>query len=157
MIKEDEDQREDDHAEDLEHHAGVVDDRDQADAEDAQQRGAQQDERCHVAKRVRVGPDVHAHVVEKRDQYQRHCGHDSGDGQDASKEVDPAGEPGVRPARQILRPLVDGSRHREVRADLGEVEGDDQLADDDDGPAPAEEGPCKKQAQDEQSEDAGAR
>src|SRR4029078_7228029 len=154
--EEDEDQGEDDHAQDLEDDSGVVDDGHYPDTEDAQQSGAQQDEGSHVAKRAGVGADVHSHVVEHRDQDQRHGGDHGGHGEDPGEEVDPPGEPRKGPTGEVLRPLVDRARDREVRADLGEVESDDQLADDDDGPAPVEERPGQEEAEDEKSEDAGA-
>ncbi len=68
-----------------------------------------------------------------------HEGHDAGDGgdrHDLRPEVEPAGEPAERPVRQALRPLVDGAGHREVAGQLGEAEGDDELAGDDDQPGP---------------------
>ena len=57
---------------------------------------------------------------------------DGGDGHDLRPEVEPAGEPAERPVRQALRPLVDRAGHREVARQLGEAQGDDELADDDD-------------------------
>ena len=54
--------------------------------------------------------------------------HDRGDGDDAGEDVDPAREPGVPLAGQVLGPLEDRSGDREVARDLGEVERHDELA-----------------------------
>ena len=157
VIEEDQDQRENDHAEDLEHDPGVVDERDDPHAENAQEGRAEEDDGGHVALSVEVGADAHAHVVQQRNEDERDGGHYRSDCEHPSKQVDPAGEPGVGSVGQVLGPLVDRSGDREVRADLGEVEADEQLADHDDGPAPEEGGTGQADAQDEKGEDAGRR
>src|SRR5258708_11086085 len=58
---------------------------------------------------------------------------------------------------EVLGPLVDGPRDREMRAHLGEVEADDQLSDDDDGPAPEERRAGQADTQDEKGEDSSRR
>src|SRR5258708_1229068 len=58
---------------------------------------------------------------------------------------------------EVLGPLVDGPRAREMRAHLGEVEADDQLSDDDDGPAPEERRAGQADTQDEKGEDSSRR
>src|SRR5487761_1037919 len=63
-------------------------------------------------------------VVEQRDENERDGRHDRRDGEHSRKKVDPAGEPGVGSVREVLGPLVDGARNREVRAHLGEVQPD---------------------------------
>ena len=158
VIEEDQDHRENHHAEDLENDSCVVDDRHQAHTEDAEERGAQQHERGHVALGVRVGANLRAeHIVDEGDQDQRNRSNDCGHSQHAGEEIDPPCEPRVRPVGQVLGPLVHRARDREVRADLSEVQRDDELADDDDGPAPEEEAAGQGDAEDEQREDAGRR
>ena len=153
------DQREHEHAEDLEHHPGVVDDRDQPHAVDVQHGDhGQRDQRDDLlgvqAGRVQAVP---AEPVQRRDQRQRQRGHHRGDGQDAGEQVDPAGEPGVAPAGQVLRPLEDRTGHRVVAGHLGEVQRDDELAERDHRPGPDEHPAQGGQAQREQGEDAGRR
>ena len=63
---------------------------------------------------------------------------DRGHGHDAGPEVEPAGEPAERPVGQPLRPLVDRPGDREVAGQLGEDQGDERLAQDDDRPRPEE-------------------
>src|SRR4029077_5562318 len=96
-------------------------------------------------------------VVDERNQHEWNGGDDRGHGEHAGEQVDPPCEPRVRAVRQVLGPLIDRSRDREVRADLGEVEADDQLSDDDDRPAPVEESARQRDAEDEQSEDTRGR
>ena len=155
VVEEHEDQREHHHAKDFEHHAGVVDESDDPDAEDAEQGRAQEHEGGDVPLGVEVGWDVATeHVVDQGDQDQGYGRDDGGHGQDTGEQIDPAGEPCIRPIREVLGPLVHGPRDREVRADLGEVQPDDQLADHDDGPAPEERWTGEADTEDEQSEDA---
>src|SRR5207237_4205770 len=128
------------HAEDLEHNTRVVDDRHEPDAEDVQRGGA--DQRDHrdgdlSAGVVRqVDPDVQA--VQQGNDHDRDGHVHRANGEHAGKQVDPAGEPGEVLAGQVLGPLVDRSGDGEVRAELGEIEADDQLPDDDDRPAQEE-------------------
>lgn len=61
---------------------------------------------------------------------------------DLGPEIEPAGEPAQGPVRQPLRPLVDGARDREVAGEFREHQGDDELADDDDGPDQKKAGPA---------------
>ena len=51
--------------------------------------------------------------------------HTDGDREDAGEEVDPAGEPGIGLAGQVLRPLEDRAGDRIVARELGEAERDD--------------------------------
>ncbi len=98
VIEDQQHQRENHHAEDLEHHAGVVDERHDPDAENAEQGRAQENERGDVALGVEVGPDAGAqHVVEQRDEDQRHSGHDRRHREDAREQIDPAREPRISP------------------------------------------------------------
>ena len=73
-----------------------------------------------------------------RRQDERHRDRDGRRRQDAGPEVDPAREPAERLVRQALRPLVDRSGHREVARELGEVQRDERLAEDDERPRPEE-------------------
>ena len=60
------------------------------------------------------------------------------DRHDLRAEVDPARVPGPRLACEPLRPLVDGARERVVRGELGELQRDRHLPEEDDGPGPDE-------------------
>ena len=157
VVEDREDEREDDHPEDLEDHAGVVDQRHEPHAEDVQDRDPCE---CHdrddplVVEAVR---DVPAHAVERRDERQRERHAHGGDGQDAGEQVDPAGEPGVRLPGQILGPLEHRPCDRIVARQLREGQGDDELAQRDDRPAPEEDAADCRQAQEEEREDAGRR
>ena len=158
MRKEEEQhQREDHHAKDLEYNARVVDEGNEPHAKDIQQSRAGQDEGadCHLC--LRVVRDVQAQVVEKRNEDDRDCHVDRGDGEDPREEIDPTREPGVVPVRQVLRPLVDRAGDGKMRADLGEVESDDELTQGDERPAPDEGRAAKADAQGVESEDAGRR
>src|ERR1039458_6688292 len=85
------------------------------------------------------------------------CGADSRDGQDAGEQVDPAGEPGVAPAGQVLGPLEHRARDRVVAGDLGEVQRDEELAQGHHRPGPDEHAAESRQAECEESEDASGR
>jgi hypothetical protein len=155
--------REYEHAEDLEHHAGVVDDRDQPDPVDVQHgHHDQRDRREHqlgVQRGLAVAraQAVPAEPVQRRDQGQRQRGHHRGDGQDPGEQVDPPGHPGVAPVGQVFGPLEDRARHRVVAGHLGEVERHDELPERDDWPGPDEHPADRGQAQREQGEDPGRR
>jgi len=155
MVVEDrEDEREDDHPEDLEDHAGVVDQRHEPHAEDVQDRD--RDERGDrddplVVEAVR---DIPAHAVERRDQRERDRHAHGGNGQDAGEQIDPAGEPGVGLPGQILGPLEDRPGDRIVARELRERQGDDELAQGHDRPAPEEDATDGRQAQEKEREDA---
>ena len=83
--------------------------------------------------------------------------HHGGHREDAGEDVDPPREPGVAAAGQVLGPLEHRARHRVVARDLGEVEGHEELADGDDGPAPDEDPADGDEPQREQREDPGRR
>ena len=148
---------EDDHAKDLEHHARVVDEGDEANAEDIHHRDRNERDDGDPPLVRRVEPEIPAHVVEGRNERVRQRRAHRGDGEDAGKEVDPAGEPRVRLAGQILRPLEDGAGDRVMARQLGEAQRDDQLPDRDDRPAPDEDAADGRQPEEEQGEDAGRR
>ena len=159
VVERHQDQREHEHAEDLEQHPGVVDDRDQPHAVDVQhgdhhQRDQRDDFLGAQAARVQAVP---AEPVQRGDQRQRQRGHHRGHGDDAGEQVDPPGEPGVAAAGQVLRPLEDRAGHGIVAGHLGEVQRDDELAERDDRPGPDEHPAQRGQAQREQGEDAGRR
>ena len=156
-------QREHEHAEDLEDHPGVVDDGDQSHAVDVQHRdhhqGDQRDDELGVQHGVGAAraEAVPAQAVQRGDQRQRQRRHHRGDGDDAGEQVDPAGEPGVGPVREVLRPLEHRAGHRVVAGDLREVQRDDELAERDHRPGPDEHPAQRGQAEREQGEDPGRR
>ena len=152
-------EREHEHAEDLEHDPGVVDDRDQLDAVDVEHGDHDQRDQRDDQVRVQAGrvQRVPAEAVQRGDQRQRQRGHHRGHGQDPGEQVDPPGEPGVGAVGQELRPLEDRTRHRVVARYLGEVQRHDELAQRDHRPGPDEHPAQRGQAQREQGEDAGRR
>ena len=142
VVEQREDDREHEQAEQLEQHAGVVDQRHDAHAEDVQQRD--HDERdgrdpLLVGEAVAASMSLMPMSLMHRDQRQRQRRDDGGDGQRARPQVDPAREPRVRlRAAEELRPLEHRAGDREVRGDLGEVQRDDELAERDDRQRPDE-------------------
>ena len=157
MEEKQKDEREHDHAEDLEYDPRVVDDCHQAHAEDVQQRRAGKHKRPHCDLGLRVVRDADSQVVEQRDEDDGHGHVDRGNGQDPGEEIDPAREPRVVAVGEVLGPLINGAGDREMGADLGEVERDDELTDRDEGPAPDESRTADPDAKRIKSEDAGRR
>ena len=72
---------------------------------------------------------------------------DGRDRDDLGTQVDPAGVPGPGRARQLLRPLVDRAGERIVRRELGELQRDGHLAEEDDRPGPDEGAAGEEEAQ----------
>ena len=157
VVEDQQHDREHEHAEDLEHHPGVVDHRDQPHAVDVQHGDDDQDDQRDHQLGVQAGrvQAVPAQAVEGGDERDRDGRDHRGDGQDAGEQVDPAGEPRVRPAGQVLGPLEHRPRHRVVAGHLGEVERDQELARRHHRPGPDEHPADRGQAQREQGEDAG--
>ena len=88
---------------------------------------------------LELGRDLRQdHLPRERDRRNRH---------DLRAEVDPAGVPGPRLARQPLRPLVDRARERKVRGELCELQRHRHLPEEDDRPGPDERAPGEEEAQ----------
>ena len=156
VVERHQDQREHEHAKDLEHHAGVVDQRDQPDAVDVQhgdhRQGDQGEDEFGVQGKRQAVP---AEAVEGRNERQWQRGNHRGHRQDSGEEVNPAGDPRITPGAQVLGPLEYRAGDRIVARHLGEVERDDELAEGHHGPGPDEYPAQGGQPEREQREDAG--
>ena len=157
VVEDREDEREDDHPEDLEDDARVVDQGHQIHAEDVQERDrGERDDRDDPLV-VKAACKVPPHPVERGNERERQRDTHGGDRQDSGEQIDPAGEPGVRLPGQVLGPLEHRSCDWIVARELREGQGDDELAQRHDWPAPEEDAANRGQAEEEEREDAGRR
>ena len=106
-----------------------------------------------------IGPDRAAFddLERGRDLGQDHLPADGHGGHrdDLRAQVDPAVEPRPVLAGDLLRPLVDRAGQRVVRGQLGELEGDHHLPEEDDRPEPDERPPGEQEAEVGRLEHAG--
>ena len=158
--EEQQDEREDEHPEDLGRHADVVERSRRSRTPNALMSVVI----TSVVMAMNVNMSLHA---ERRRAGQEvllahdpvdHEGDDAGDRghrHDLRPEVEPAGEPAERPMREALRPLVDRAGDRVVARQLGEAERDEELAGDDDQPRPEHRRPAEAEADAEVAERPG--
>ena len=94
---------------------------------------------------------VSEHRVQHRQQRDRERRAHRGDREDPGDQIEPAGEPSVGPAGEVLRPLVHRPGDREVAGELGEVQRDDELHQRHDGPRPEQGRPQRRHPDAEQA------